>query len=347
MSSDTYILDALVRHQVMLQRRDDGLYIELKPILTQIQQNVLAQLAKYDAANAPIGLQDMLREVNSMIAEAMKQLKVKARASTIDVAKYEAEFTGKMLTSATSATIASPSEQSIAVAAATTTITNEITAGVITTLTIDQVLDRLDESIRKQVATAIQTGMMQNQTLDKIAKSVMQVGQTSARNAETVSRTIINATTNAARSAVYAQNRDVIDGEVWISTLDARTTAICQARDGTVYAVGVGPRPPAHYSCRSVMGVKVNEKYKISNVGVGAKRASLDGPVSTSTTYQSWLSNQPASFQDEVLGATRGKLFRDGGLKLDKFVDESGKRYTLEELKAMEPLAFERANIDS
>ena len=56
------------------------------------------------------------------------------------------------------------------------------------------------------------------------------------------------------------------------------------------------------------------------------------GTVPDKLTYDEWLRDQPAAFQDDVLGPSRGKLFRQGA-KLDKFVDNSGKTLTLEQLR--------------
>lgn len=39
----------------------------------------------------------------------------------------------------------------------------------------------------------------------------------------------------------------------WVSVIDSRTTEICRERDGTVYAYGEGPMPPAHINCRSMV----------------------------------------------------------------------------------------------
>ena len=79
--------------------------------------------------------------------------------------------------------------------------------------------------------------------------------------------------------------------------------------------------------------------------GFVGTRASMTGPVSDKTTYSSWMRKQPASFQDEVLGIEQAKLFRNGGLHLSKFIDKKGVSYSLEELKRLEPLAFERAGL--
>lgn len=70
------------------------------------------------------------------------------------------------------------------------------------------------------------------------------------------------------------------------------------------------------------------------------------GQVPASVTYQEWLKRQPAKFQDEVLGRTRGRLFRRGGLTVDKFVDRNGGELTLEELAKTNPEAFIAAGVD-
>jgi SPP1 gp7 family putative phage head morphogenesis protein len=57
------------------------------------------------------------------------------------------------------------------------------------------------------------------------------------------------------------------------------------------------------------------------------------GQVPSSTTYDSWMRKQPQAFQDEVLGKAKAEMFR-GGMTLDKFVDEKGKSYTIDQLKA-------------
>ena len=64
-------------------------------------------------------------------------------------------------------------------------------------------------------------------------------------------------------------------------------------------------------------------------------RASMDGQVAETETYQTWLSKKSPEFQDDVLGKARGEMFRNG-TTLDRFVDDSGKQYTLEQLKKIE-----------
>jgi hypothetical protein len=69
------------------------------------------------------------------------------------------------------------------------------------------------------------------------------------------------------------------------------------------------------------------------------------GQVSGDVTYQQWLGRQPAAFQESVLGTTKAKLFREGGMRLDQFVDANGRGYTLSELARTRPGTFRDAGL--
>ena len=60
------------------------------------------------------------------------------------------------------------------------------------------------------------------------------------------------------------------------------------------------------------------------------------GTVKGDVTYDEWLRQQSATFQDEVLGQRKGAAFRKG-LVLDQYVDQRGRELTLEQLKAKFP----------
>ena len=101
------------------------------------------------------------------------------------------------------------------------------------------------------------------------------------------------------------------------------------ARDGEVFPIDEGPRPPAHFNCRSVM-VPVLDGEKVEGMRPAVTADSI-GTVPATTTYDEWLRQQPASFQDEVLGPGKAELFRKGET-LDKFVDAAGKPIPLKDL---------------
>ncbi len=72
----------------------------------------------------------------------------------------------------------------------------------------------------------------------------------------------------------------------------------------------------------------------------------LTGTTPAKTTYGEWLGRQKASIQDDILGKTKGRLFRRGDLELDKFVEPSGRELPLGQLADRYPGAFDRAGLD-
>jgi hypothetical protein len=106
------------------------------------------------------------------------------------------------------------------------------------------------------------------------------------------------------------------------------------------------------HNCRSLRVPVVKDEFRIDD-GLGRRpQVGADGPkaVSSKRTFESFLRDQPADFQDEYFiqfpdGLEKAALFRRGGLTVDRFRDETGRNYTLEQLKALEPVAFNKANL--
>lgn len=103
----------------------------------------------------------------------------------------------------------------------------------------------------------------------------------------TVVRTSMQHVNNSARQVVWADNEDIVIGYRWVSTLDDRTSDVCQDLDGEVFKVGEGPIPPAHPNCRSVTIAELRPEFDIFNKG--ATRSSEDGYVPADMTYHEWL----------------------------------------------------------
>src|SRR5690606_10648598 len=147
-------------------------------------------------------------------------------------------------------------------------------------------------------------------------------------------------------------NADILDGYRWSSTLDSRTSPVCQSLDGKVFEFGKGPVPPAHPNCRSSI---VPELKSFKELGIDlpeipeGMRSSVNGPVDGSLSYFEWLKRQPASFVEEALGPSRAKLFLRGGLSADEFARlQLGRNFeplTLEEMRARAPKVFEEAGV--
>jgi hypothetical protein len=170
----------------------------------------------------------------------------------------------------------------------------------------------------------------------------------SKRNAIALIRSSVQAVSNSARRETFENNDDIIENLQQISTLDGRTTIICKARSGlqwnlkTKEPVGhIIPwngGSPHHFQCRSVdVAVlkplnKIPDKKKKSIEEAGTQ-ASMDGQVPDDMDYQSWLRTKSESFQREVLGEGRWKLWNQGKLTLPQMLDMRGNPLTLAELK--------------
>lgn len=213
---------------------------------------------------------------------------------------------------------------------------------------------RLADNERAAVIRAIRQvglGMAQGETIEQIVTRVQGPGgvmDISRRNARALVRTAVNHVSTAARLETFAQNESLISGERIVATLDGRTTPYCRRIDGEVFPVGVGPRPPFHWNCRSTVSPVVK---KWSELGIPLRevppgtRASMDGQVPAGMTYGAWFKRQPSSFQRRVLGPSRYKLFAVGKLDVNRFTDPSGRLFTLAELQAQDPALVDAAGI--
>jgi len=208
-------------------------------------------------------------------------------------------------------------------------------------------LDQMKEGDFQRTWFKIRDGMVAGQTTDEIVRDVVGskslkykdgVREVSRRGAATLVRTAVNHSANAGRQAAWAANSDLIQGVRWVSTLDSRTSPICRDRDGELYPVDSGPRPPAHPNCRSttVAVLKSAEELGLKNAPAGT-RASMNGQVPAKTTYYQWLERQSPELQKEVLGAKRYTMWKDGKYEPKQFHDDSGRLFTLDELKRRSP----------
>ena len=71
------------------------------------------------------------------------------------------------------------------------------------------------------------------------------------------------------------------------------------------------------------------------------------GQIDAKTTMDAWLRSQPDWFIESALGKTRAKLFKEGGLSIEKFTDMNGRPLTLKEMKALDEFdaAFRKAKL--
>lgn len=212
---------------------------------------------------------------------------------------------------------------------------------------------------RERVTGTIRQGFFEGQTNFQIIRNIRGtkaagykdgILATTNRNASTVVHTAIQHVSSQARMEVAKANTDIVSEVEMVATLDSKTSQQCRSMDKRRFPVDSGPRPPFHPNCRTtfVLLTKLSEMF-----AKGATRASIGadgaGQVSASLDYYHWLQQQSASFQDVAIGPVRAKLFRKGGLTIERFaelqLDRNFAPLTLAQMKILEPLAFQKASL--
>lgn len=345
------ILDALTRHEIGIQRLSNATVRKMLRLLSDLDDQLVAALLKediseYTKARQKALLVELRRIVDSAYTDASGQMMI----DLAGLADYEADFQSDMFKATVPVNFeyVRPSADQLLAAVNSRPFQGRI---------LSEWFADLNAGAFKRLRASIRMGFIEGRTTDQMVRDIRGtralkytdgILQINRRAATTAVRTAVSHTANTARSYVYERNKDLIKGVQWTSTLDGRTSAICRARDGKVYDVDKGPRPPAHPNCRSST-VPVLKSWR--ELGYNVKdlpkstRASMNGQAAEDLTYGDWLAKQPAGFQDDVLGDTKGKLFRKGGLTVDRFVDRAGNELTLDQLKKRESEAWEKAGL--
>jgi SPP1 gp7 family putative phage head morphogenesis protein len=215
----------------------------------------------------------------------------------------------------------------------------------------------LESWSQRQVAAttgAIRAGFAQGQTTGEVIRNLRDVVFPANDNGlGAVVRTALQHSANQARQATWAANSDIVKRVRWLSTLDSRTSEQCQSMDGRLFPIDKGPRPPLHINCRSSTVAVLDDRYAF--LDEGATRSARDPEtgkvksVPANQSYYQWLAGQPAAVQDSIIGPTRGKLLRDGGLSAQRFselqLSKNFQPLTLDQMRDLDPVAFIRAGI--
>ncbi|MEH6784762.1 MAG: minor capsid protein [Alcanivorax jadensis] len=331
------IIEALVRHQLFIQRYGGSAVKRSLPILRQLARDLRDRIEGGGLTEFQAGRAARLEsDIRTLIATAAAD--IEGLLEIDEFAQHEVDFSTKVLNAAVAVDLAPTISPGQLRAVTTRSLMTLVSGDNVKRLTLRQAFDEFAEGVGRDALRVVQAGVLEGKTQQQMARGVSELIATRSRQqAESLIRTATNHIGSIARNTVYQANADILEGERWISTLDGRTTLVCAGRDGEIHPLGQGPRPPAHFGCRSIMVPVVKEQYRIETLG---QRASMDGPVDNRTTYGGFLRRQSKEFQDDMLGPRRAKLFRSGKVSIDRFTDDLGRTLTLDELRAREGLTL-------
>ncbi len=378
------LFDAANRHQIFLVRFGGGAARKTLRLLAKAEADAvkllearierLGPLAKQAAGQGGVTsrrLNALIKDLRAQSLDLQQALVLQTSKDLREIAQLELDLVDRRINEAVGVDLNNlrpPPE----------VVRSLVSSGTMRGRTLRQWYTKLSSERLSRLEAAIKLGIVEGETTRQIVSRFRQSSTASRIQAEALVRTSVNHVGNAARGLMYSANSDVIAKLQWTSTLDGKTSAICSARDGLLFPVGSGPRPPAHPNCRSMM-VPITKSwdqlakkgaFKKARGGGGnidalfaqelalrgfspseaatikrATRSSMRGDVPASMTYQEWLATQPAKFQDNVLGKVKGQLFRNGDVKLDKFVDmKTGRPFNIAKLRKTESEAFSKIN---
>lgn len=377
-SANEVLLDATVRHQILLLRFSARQAAQAAKLLAESEAELIAMLQTQLTEDGTARLNALLLDIQRLRVAAIERVGGQLRQDMPGLAETESSWEVAALQAAIPVEIARLNTVPVS------TLRSLVVSRPINGVPLEGWIGQLAAGDVRRIEQQIRLGVLAGDTNDDIARRIRGtrannyqdgVLAITRRDAETITRTAVNHVSTEARQATWEANSDIIDGVRWVATLDGRTSPVCQSRDGEVYPIDKGPRPPAHPNCRSTIvpvlkgEAIVGERPSVTdtrgrrqreidfrqeahndvgdaawkkmtpgqrNAAIKAKREKWTEDnitrVPDTTTYPSWLKGQSAKFQDEVLGPTRGRLFREG-VPLDKFVDASGKQYNLDQLK--------------
>lgn len=347
MALNDELLDALTRHEVYLRRYSNATLRKVLALLKRSDTRLVERLLRDDVSALSRTrmeklLSDLRRVMETAYVDATGALQVDLEALAVYEGEWQQDLFKRVL----------PVKFETVTPAANQVI-SAVNSRPFQGRLLKDVYPELTQSAWRQVRNTIRGGFIEGRTTDQIVRDLRGTSAQgykdgvlakNRRDVEAVVRTAVNHTSNSAREYTYEENADLVKGVRWNSTLDGRTSLICASRDGKVYEPGKGPRPPAHYNCRSSTS-PVMKSWRELGFDLDelppATRASMNGQVPADQDYDSWLRKQPKGFQDEVLGTRKAELFR-GGLKMDRFVDKSGAELTLDQLRKREREVWEK-----
>ncbi|HDL5152430.1 TPA: phage head morphogenesis protein, partial [Mannheimia haemolytica] len=220
-------------------------------------------------------------------------------------------------------------------------------ATIIAGMPLESWFEKQGSELSFKFESTIRQGLLEGRQTPEIAKATAELFGISRRHADTLVITAVAKVADDAHKALRDENLDLIKGEMHLSTLDTRTSTVCQVRDGKMWDTDYKPighslpyqRPPLHPRCRSILQLVMKDWKELGFDDVKempkSTRASADGQVSEKTNYEEWLSSKTPEEQDKALGKGKADLWRRGVITFSDMLDQSARPLTLKELYSL------------
>lgn len=338
---NTTLRDLSVRRAVQLERFKVGLTNQLREILARADESIIRRVRSVlrkgrGARELRILFNELRGLLDSSYANILEVLGDELVRLAIEEASWQARALSRTVPLNIAVGVPSPDQLE--------RLTFQASSR---GLTLNEMLAQSNLNHLNYYKSTVRSALLEGVGLPNLVARLTQPGGPLGRAQGSVERTARTAATSIsslARQQTFRKNTKLIKGVVWVATLDDRTSVVCAGLDGQVFPVDSGPRPPAHPNCRSTVAPVTKAAEEVARRVGPAARSSMNGEVAGGVTFSQWLKTQPASIQEEVLGTTRARLFREG-LPMERFTANDLSPLSLEELRRNEPEFFRRAGL--
>lgn len=352
------LINIATRHQLFLEGHKTHIANQFDPFLKQMVKSLEKRIATKQLTEfSRDRTEKLIAKLQEDISDIYKNYYGVWKDQIVDFAKYESEFEVKSLKQIVEFDFVAPSRKQLQSAVFIAPLNTKDYKGYL----LKPFFEEWSERTIKKVGGIIRNGYTQGLTTPQIVREIKGTkglkfadGQLARgkKDITLVTRTALQHTANEARQETWKENKDIVKGVRIVATLDDSTTAECRSRDGLIYPIGSGEFPPYHIGCRTTTAAVLDERYSFLDSNSTRAARNESGKVEyvpAKQTYYEWLKTQPDKVQEFALGKQRAKLFRDGGISAERFkkinVGKDYQQISLDELRKLEPLAFERAGL--
>jgi SPP1 gp7 family putative phage head morphogenesis protein len=251
-TANELLYDATIRHQIKLLRYSNGQANAVSKLLKAADDELVAKLQSGLSEASEARLKALLADVRAQREAVAEAVGKEIKKDSQELAENEANWELEAIKSS------SPIELKLNAVAGSTL--KALTGKPINGVPLEGWLGTMKAGDISRIEQQLRLGLSQGETIDQMVGRIRGtkannyedgVTAITRRNAQTIARTAANHMSNSARQEVWNANADIISGVRWVATLDGRTSDVCRGRDGQVYPIDKGPRPPGHPGCRS------------------------------------------------------------------------------------------------
>lgn len=335
------IKDLLLTRSLLLQRVSNSITKDIINAYVSVIDDILAQIATGKNINL-VNMNKIIKELNAKLTPDLTSV----NDDLVQLGISEASYIVNGINGAIGIDLVSKLPTDI-------TVQKIVNTSLMDGLTISEWLGKQDKSFQETLTKQIRLAVIEGETNPQIVsrlKSALDIKNNN--NIKTIVRTAVATVTNQVRMETYKENESVFKGWEHNSTIDSRVSLICSTRDGATYDLdykGLNAKGkkypfkqvPLHFNCRSII-LPITKSFRELGLDIdeipSGTRSSIDGRVSSDTTFEQWFEGKPATFQESYLGKSRYQLFKDGKITFSDLVNQNGKTLSIAELSKINPI---------